>query len=382
MTLSVLVVPGVKGFKLVDSEAGEILWQLDHDRHTRISDLELVWDEQRQRYTAAGAVQVGAGDLETGIYGSLRTYLATTGRPVTYFRYDWRLPSLANCRLLAAQLAQHPPASVVLVAHSLGSLLTCAMLADEDCDTSPLAGIVFVSPPFAGAPAVLDAMINGDEDVPPDHRPEYRRISLSFPTLFELLPVYDQALFCGDKAFSLQRDLNRRLPGTVSDIVRRNFQYLLRFREVVSLDNRRLRERLQALRPRSLVVTSSGVATPIQIHLQYDGEGTGEPCFPLRTEAGGQQALRYTHAGDGRVPLRSASELLELFPSVIIGSREHPVNHSDIMRDERFLSTIRDFIEGLPAPASEAPWWGEQAKDVIHFPPGTFQPDSEELSSS
>ncbi|MBC8478427.1 MAG: alpha/beta fold hydrolase [Candidatus Delongbacteria bacterium] len=373
MTPSILVIPGIKGFQLIDQADGRILWRLDQDTHDRLDDLALRWDDDQLSCSSAGRAQVVPGELETGIYGFLREHLQTGSVPgqgsIAYFRYDWRLPSLYNRHQLAAQLAAQPPGSVILVAHSLGALLTCALLADPDFSTAPLAGIVFVSPPFDGVPSALDAMFNGDDDVPAEFRCDYRCISFSFPSLFELLPVYPDALVCDGKPFSLLQQPAGSRPGNAS-VTDLNLAYMQKFRQVVTLANPVLKERLTSLQERCLLVGSSGVATPGRIELTSSQSGN-KSCFSFeRGDSSGYQKTQITLAGDGRVPLRSFAQLAQLFPTVIIGSQEQPLNHSAIMSDFRFLNTIRQFIESIPAVPVTTAWWSQPGEQVRHYLPG------------
>lgn len=375
MTLtSVLVIPGVKGFQLVDQASGNILWKLDQQTHDRLDELVLEWDCELNHCHSAGASAVVPGELESGIYGFLRDRLypdgADSDHDIDYFRYDWRLPSLYNRHLLAAELNRRPPGSTVLIAHSLGTLLTCALLAMEDAPVESLAGIVFVSPPFTGVPSALEAMLTGDTDIPDEFREDYRQVAFSFPSLFELLPVYPNAMHCDGKSLSLL-DTQVEAQSETTAVVHNNLDYLRQFRKIVNSESSLLYRQLTFLSSRCLVVSSSGVDTPDQIELTCCHEGSGN-CFPFQTLTSSGHSLRLTKRGDGRVPLCSFSWLSELFPTVIIGSDQAPLNHNQIMRDHRFLNTIRQFVDSLPDAPTTTGWWNSPGENVRHFLPGTM----------
>ncbi len=371
---SVLVIPGVKGFQLVDQTSGAVLWKLDQQAHDRLDELVLEWDSDLANCRSAGVSTIVPGELEPGIYGFLRDRLyqgnENSAREIDYFRYDWRLPSLHNCHQLAAELAGRPPKSTILIAHSLGALLTCTLLAMESAPVQSLAGIVFVSPPFAGVPSALEALLNGDVDVPDEFREDYRQVAMSFPSLFELLPVYPDALHCDGQSLSLL-ELPEEAQTDTTHVVHDNLDYLRKFRQVVTESNGLLRSQLASLRSRCLVVSSSGVNTPDRIEVTCCHNGSGN-CFPFQTVTSSGYSLQLTDEGDGRVPLCSFSWLSELFPTVIIGSEQAPLSHSQIMRDHRFLNTIRRFVDSLPQAPITTDWWDNPGENVRHFPPGTM----------
>jgi hypothetical protein len=371
---SILVIPGVKGFRLVDQASGAMLWKQGQQSHDRFGELILEWDRELSSCHSTGAGKAIPGELESGLYGFLRDRLypgnENDDQSIDYFRYDWRLPSLSNRFLLAEELSKRPPKSTILIAHSLGTLLTCALLAMDDAPVASLSGIIFVAPPFAGVPSALEEMLKGDTDIPQEFREDYRQVAASFPSLFELLPVYDDALRCEGKSLSLL-ELSAEAQPDETTVFTDNLDYLRQFRKIVSRGNSLLFNQLTALGSRCLVVGSSGVSTPAQVELTCCHENSGH-CFPFQAVTSCDHSVRMTKKGDGRVPLRSFSWLSELFPTVIIGSEQEPLNHSQIMRDHRFLNTIRQFIDSLPEAATATDWWNNPGENVRHFPAGTM----------
>lgn len=223
---AILVIPGIMGSELVDTESGETLWGLANaswycDAWTFGDALDrlAVTDEERSgahgRITATRLLRVPAfAPFLRGIepYSKLLAGLRhVTAHPdaVAEFPYDWRLSVAHNARLLADRADQHlrrwrdhssgsREAELVLVAHSMGGLLARYF-------TGVLGGqvraTITLGTPFYGsvkAAVILSAGRGGPVPLP---RRRLRRLSATLPGVHDLLPSYR----CVDEGDSARR---------------------------------------------------------------------------------------------------------------------------------------------------------------------------------
>jgi pimeloyl-ACP methyl ester carboxylesterase len=126
--------------------------------------------------------------------------------PVYLFGYDWRLSNVENGRrlnvfvqYLKEKLKPHQPKAFHFITHSMGGLVFGAYL-NQLSDFRHIGKVILCAPPFLGSPYALIHMIKGDggfgsflnnifgrdEDI--------REVVRTFPSIYKLLPVYENAI--------------------------------------------------------------------------------------------------------------------------------------------------------------------------------------------
>jgi pimeloyl-ACP methyl ester carboxylesterase len=224
---AVVVVPGIMGSELRDTETGSVIWGLrpsvlvaalapGGDGISRLAVTEDV-----------GRVEpVGLLRFPTHLpwLSGLEPYSRLTARlkgvvrradAVAEFAYDWRLPVAYNARLLAELVAWHvaawraasgcSDARVVLVAHSMGGLV-CQAMAGIPGAADDVRATVTLGTPFDGAAKVAlmlagpagDRHGSGVDRV----RRELAAVARSMPGVYDLLPGY-RCLDTGDDVRTL-----------------------------------------------------------------------------------------------------------------------------------------------------------------------------------
>lgn len=153
MSTHVVLLPGVFGSTLVDVSRGEDLLWLD--------PLDLLLDDALERLRVDHeSAQITAARPVPVVYELLADDAAELGE-VVLFAYDWRLSIRQAARALLARLERlamdTPGAEVVIVAHSLGALVTrhAAQLADL---SGLVTQLIALGPPFAGSHAATEAL--------------------------------------------------------------------------------------------------------------------------------------------------------------------------------------------------------------------------------
>ena len=218
---AVVVVPGIMGSSL-ESESG-VVWGLHRlgwyakawsHRRSALDELMLSEEEREGRYgriRATGLLQRPAwAPFLQGIepYGALLDGIRAVvvhEDAICSFPYDWRLPVAYNATLLErkarAHLAvweAHPeyqrfrrelpdsrPARLVIVAHSMGGLLTRTLPNDLD-----IRATVTLATPFDGAAKAALILNTGPGTPLPLPRERLRAMAKTLPGLHDLLPTY------------------------------------------------------------------------------------------------------------------------------------------------------------------------------------------------
>jgi hypothetical protein len=128
------------------------------------------------------------------------------------FAYDWRLSCTVNARLLADRIhpvlkhrrRTHPDAGYVFICHSMGGMIV-QHFTDVLGGAHDTKEVVTLGTPFRGAAKTLGVLARGWPRWLPGLRSRFRRLALTLPSVYELLPRY-QAIVDGTE--------RRRLAGT------------------------------------------------------------------------------------------------------------------------------------------------------------------------
>lgn len=124
--------------------------------------------------------------------------------PIYLFGYDWRLSNVENGRRLGVfvqylkeKLNTSEPFH--FITHSMGALVFGCYL-KQFTDYQHIGKVILCAPPFLGSPYALIHMIKGDGGFKSflnnifGRDEDIREVVRTFPSIYELLPVYDNAL--------------------------------------------------------------------------------------------------------------------------------------------------------------------------------------------
>lgn len=222
---AVVVVPGIMGSQLRDVATNDILWGLNTSLYRHLWTGRGAWeklkvtDDERDGRTSrvvadaligfgAFAPVLGGFEPYTAMVARLRGWLADP-TALLEFAYDWRLPVRHNGRLLADAIDRHltawranPKATaaararpdqrepqVVIVAHSMGGLVSRAMCAIPGAADNVRA-VLTLGTPFGGAAKTLLTLAEGRGAPFPLPRRRLRDVVRTLPGAYDLLPIY------------------------------------------------------------------------------------------------------------------------------------------------------------------------------------------------
>lgn len=241
----VVVVPGIMGSKLCRIEedgSRTVIWgTLDAILH--FSDLRL--DDEAGATQSCGLIREMSylGLYTQEIYGPFLDRLKAAGyregSTLLTFDYDWRFSVFDNAARLDAFLDRSVPEGtrVDIVAHSMGGLVARAFILNED-GADRVNSLITAGSPLRGSVRIFQMLEKGwgKASVIVGGVDDFRRILLSFPSIFDLMPSYDgccEGDFLTTNAIDVARteawtDLNWDGvdPGTLPDLADAEFRRL------------------------------------------------------------------------------------------------------------------------------------------------------------
>ncbi len=283
--------------------------------------------------------------------------------PVYLFGYDWRLSNLENGRnlsdfldYLSEKLAPRKPISFRVLTHSMGGLVFLGYLqsvkekknkGDHNIDK-----VVFCAPPFYGSPYALVHLIVGhggfksflnkvfgrDEDV--------RKVIRTYPSLFELLPWYRNALKGKNsrKNYSLLKKEHWQ-SNIYDDIVKlfeERLQQLAAFRNRM----RQIQTDLSGLHSNNMIVIA-GTGDNTVTYLEID-DAAAYPKMKVELEEVDDKFM-----GDGTVPYVSSTACSAFIKTYVVPKAKiftEPIEqldyHGMFLRDSRVQNIYTRFLTG------------------------------------
>jgi pimeloyl-ACP methyl ester carboxylesterase len=196
-----IFVPGILGSRLCDAN-GTVVWGTGSSL-VNFAKLELGRDGA-EGIKSCGLIdkfQLLGSLLATNQYNTLLSALFQQGylpqrRNLYIFDYDWRISNYENAERLDEFIRQRLPNETHfdIIAHSMGGIVSRIYM-DEYASSKFLDRIVYLGTPFLGSMdtfgLVKEGLLNrvaGGQDV-------VWRVALSFPSMLELLPRYDQCCY-------------------------------------------------------------------------------------------------------------------------------------------------------------------------------------------
>jgi hypothetical protein len=362
---AIVVVPGIMGSVLRDSQTGKLLWGLGAGWYLKawcapggLSQLQLT-DAERQgqygRVTATGLLTMPAyapglsgfepyTDLLKGINGVVADPAA-----ILEFAYDWRLPTEHNAGLLAQAAHRHleawrkhpaqletvrsqpdqREAQLVFVAHSLGGLLVRALglVPGGDQVRAQTRASITIGTPFRGA-AKAAVMLSSGAGAPLPKR-RLRRLAATMPGVHDLLPAY--------RCVDLGTDVARLGPADVAalggdlELAENSARLHARLEGVPMVGHR------QYLGVGQPTISSLTVENGVATGQRYTFEVNSDTSLVRNPD---HQLKRVLRDGDGTVP-RNSAELTE-------GDSNPPQQHGALARTPEVVRNVRRVLTEQP----------------------------------
>lgn len=205
-----LFIPGILGSRLSDAR-GDAVWG-DRNSLLNFSQLELYPGSAGSALHVDGLVEsinVLGPFWTIHQYDALIDKLHSLGyvdhENFFVFPYDWRNSNYDTAKLLeefVASTSKLKNGKFDIVAHSMGGLVTRIWMIDHG-GASKLNKVIYMGTPFQGSMNAFATLSDGwgrFANFIAGGLPTVRRVTLSFPSIYELFPTYDNCCRLGDAA--------------------------------------------------------------------------------------------------------------------------------------------------------------------------------------
>lgn len=337
----VIVVPGILGSRLCDQN-NTVLWggtaRTTFKTFHRL-DLSVEHPEPLHPCGIVTEVQV-LGPLYSvdgyeKLVDSLQAFGFTLNKDLYVFDYDWRLSNVDTAQALQRFIDAKLPANqkFSIVAHSMGGIVTRLYL-DNTKPNARVEKVIYLGTPFYGSANTLGMLSEGWGPIQnwvAGGIETIRQVSLSFPSLLELLPRYKDCC-------SLKIGPGTYQPVDVFDASRWKELGWLPERETREPTYGTFRRNLERARELSAIL-SAPAANQIEIKFAGTPKST-RFIFVTEAKSADPSSWRFSlDRGDGTVPAWSAAR----DPSLkdLSGSFQSFSNHATIFNDEWVLAQLR-----------------------------------------
>lgn len=371
-TNAVVVVPGIMGSELYDTELGRQVWGLSDPRWyvdawstgRSLDALKLSNDERRGVYGRIRATRAIRFPAFAPILSGFEPYsrliseitkASVDQRAVAEFPYDWRLPVAHNARQLESFCANHlrnwrqlwlaqdgfgmrkaqRRPGLIVIGHSMGGVLAREVLGRSELGDE-ITSMIALGAPFYGAPKAVQMLSSGRGlPIPLPHR-RVKVLACTLPAIYDLLPTYRCVIDNTDPRQEVARKV------TAGDLAAIGADPEHSDRAIGSQAPVSLDDRLDKL----IQVVGCEQATTQSLAFD-DGEVVG---FEYTLESGDSAALdvvRTNRAGDGTVPRVSAE---------VPGGHVVPLGntHGALASSEESMLLTREYTADRPP----GPWQG------------------------
>jgi pimeloyl-ACP methyl ester carboxylesterase len=201
-------IPGILGSRLVDAK-GSVVWG-NRSSLLNYAQLDLFPGSPGSSLKADGLItdiNVLGPFWTIHAYDSLIARLHrlgyVDGKDLFTFPYDWRQSNFETAKLFAAFVDSTPAlraGKFDIVAHSMGGLVTKIWLIDGG-GAGRVNKVIYMGTPFRGSMNAFATLSDGwgaFANFVAGGLSTVRRVSLSFPALYELFPTYDNCCRLGD----------------------------------------------------------------------------------------------------------------------------------------------------------------------------------------
>ena len=193
----VILIPGIQGTKLVNINNKDFttIWSGFKSNFKNVQSLKLQDDGFHDLTTE---ILIERSDVENFAYSEIVNYLRNLGYRVFIFGYDWRKSNEISAQKLDAFIEELKGKlhvrSFNFLTHSMGGLVLSAFFKrkNETELDHVVNKVIFTVPPFLGSPEATFNLIIGNSRLF-NSGDELRKVSRTFPGVYELLPVYEDA---------------------------------------------------------------------------------------------------------------------------------------------------------------------------------------------
>lgn len=283
--------------------------------------------------------------------------------PIYLFGYDWRMSNMESGKklkifvdYLKEKLKPHNVESFRFITHSMGGLVFSCYLNQLNGDYSDVDKVIINTPPFLGSPYSLVHMIKGNGGFRSilnwaiGRNEDMRKVIRTYPGVFELLPVYNDALTYTDNNEELNLVEKRYWQSNIYDDINQLFDARLELLREFRSDNGMLNlsELPEAVRDKMVIIVGreeSGEEETFT-YVKVERSKNGNQNFvDLNSLKQGKKS------GDGTVPFISSTIYKESIKTLAV-TKENFFDESSnsldfhglFLRDSRVQNIIERYL--------------------------------------
>jgi pimeloyl-ACP methyl ester carboxylesterase len=200
----IILIPGIQGTKLssINDVDFKVIWSGLKKYFSDIHKLALQFDGESDK----GAENIiERADVENLAYSEIVNYMRSLGYRVFIFGYDWRKSNENSAEDLSKFIKKIQrklnESKINFLTHSMGGLVLSAYLKTlSPEETNKIINkVIFTVPPFLGSIEATFNLIIGKSRLF-NSSDDFRKIGKTFPGIYELLPVYENAYVFEDNS--------------------------------------------------------------------------------------------------------------------------------------------------------------------------------------
>jgi hypothetical protein len=366
MDIPTILVPGIKGTTLVNTNTLDFdtIWSGIQCKFETIFDLEL---QLEPRFETDPRSIIERSDVEDLAYKEAVVILEReAGSPIYIFGYDWRKSCRENGKRLKAYVEYLKEKlkrdTFNFLTHSMGGIIFSCYLKELHENYDEIAHAVITVCPFQGSVKALVALLIGEGGIKfplLNSNDIFRKIARTFPSVYELCPVYDEAI-CFDEEYRPEIAFDIYNPehwqGNISD--QKMFQKRLSELKEFRVDNPAMLDLStmdKETRDRIVIIVGKGEDTTgrVVVKKKSPDEKT-ENFFAFDNKK--------FYDGDGTVPYESATFYKKDILTLAVESKWYDgATHGFFLNDGRVQTVIKRFLKD---DTDRDNWWTDIAKTV------------------
>ncbi|WP_412464097.1 lipase/acyltransferase domain-containing protein [Flavobacterium mekongense] len=296
--------------------------------------------------------------------------------PIYLFGYDWRMSNMESAKrlklyieYLSNKLKNENLEGFRFITHSMGGLVLSCYLNLLNDDYSKIDKIVMNAPPFLGSPYALVHMVKGDGGLRSilnwaiGRNEDMRKVIRTYPGVFELLPVYKNALMYKDSNQELnlleKQYWQKNIYDDIENLFDARLELLKEFRSKGGLKN--LAELPKEVKEKMVIIIGEKdkTYTKLQVHKKRFGVNNLVDLDSLK---------KGIDSGDGTVPFVSSSVYAKDITTLAVKKEnffDEISNNMDFhglfLKDSRVQNIMERFFiteETTPKIEGLKDWWG------------------------
>jgi pimeloyl-ACP methyl ester carboxylesterase len=369
MNTPTILIPGIKGTTLVNANTLDFdtIWSGIQSKFETIFDLEL---QLEPRYEAEPKSIIERGDVEDLAYKEAVVILERETRsPFFIFGYDWRQSCRENGQRLFGFVEYLKRKLKVekfnFLTHSMGGLVFSCYLKELNGNFGDIARAVLTVCPFLGSVSALYALVVGEGGIKfplLNNNDIFRKIARTFPSVYELCPVYDGAVEFAKTAppgpvFDLYNPKHWQSNISDEEMFLERLAGLKDFRadnpavlDLSTLDKK--------IKQRMLIIAGKQEETKNKVVVKAHNPGKKIRNFFDFDQPSAD--------GDGTVPLESATCYKKDVLTLAVKSKWYDgATHGFFLNDGRVQTAIKRFFNDQTGTGQ---WWADIAHTVVKVP--------------